>query len=270
MSLKVIEADGTLSPAPRNLPNELFLDFERSDDQAIMAELQGAIVEEYVYSFKQGQATVMGLSLPGVMAVAQQMGGITCGQPIWTLTDTDITCDISATDHKVGLTVWGTATASLVEYNKPDKFARAKALSKAQRNAIRKVIPETVATQMLKTFMGEKRGGQPRQQPRRPEPTRQIAEATVEGGNVVSADGEIVGRLEQRDDALTDDQRQRDLEYVKGLVETAENAKELGQAWNVAYRLFGDDPEVLALFSARKEAIKAERRPAVEPEFAVS
>lgn len=296
MSLKVIDADGTLSPAPRNLPNELFITFERSDDSAIMDELQGAVVDEYVYSFRQGSSIVTGLSLPGVMAVAQRLGGITCGQPIWTITDDEITCDISATDHKVGLTVWGTATAPYDEYNKGtrDKFARAKALSKAQRNAIRKVIPETIATQMLKTFLSEKqRGNQPAQRPqqrptqpaRRPLPpgtpiassetaqfyedmdnneAESIRDATVIDGNVVTDDGEIVGELQHSqyrlETLMAEFQRQlRGAKTQSDLVAVS--------TWGVT-RGLGDISELQDAYKERKRELRDEaKQRAAQPEL---
>lgn len=263
MSLKVIEPDGSLSPAPRNLPTELFVDFERRDDQAIMDELQGAVVAEYVYSFDSGGKRVMGLSLPGVMAVAQRMGGITCGQPIWSVTDADITCDISATDHKVGLTVWGTASAPFEEYGKRDKFARAKALSKAQRNAIRKVIPETVATQMLAAFLSEKRGGKqqrqqpqqpPRQQVTQPDPPRQIADATLDAeGRVITDDGEIVGQLEPNrpsPELLAAEFQRR----LKG-AHTADDLRDVS-GWCERMQI-KNDPDVKAAFEERRRELKA-------------
>lgn len=202
MSMKEVNQDGTLVPVTQKLPGDLFVEFERRDNDAIMAELQGAVIEEFVYSFNQNGKRIVGMSLPGVMAVAQQMGGITCGQPIWTITDEDITCDISATDHKVGLTVWGTATAPLMFRDKSgndrrDTFARAKALSKAQRNAIRKVIPETVATEMLKQFMRGESPQQPQQyQPSRQQqqrqPPPQVQEVQRPAVEIVDEDGVIV------------------------------------------------------------------------------
>jgi hypothetical protein len=165
MSIKLIDAEtGELLPAPRNLPTDMFLDFERQDNDSIIAELRGEIIEEYAYSFTQGGQTVVGLSLPGVMSVAQQMGGITCGKPEWTYTDDDVMCDIAATDHKTGLTFWGTASEPRVMHtrngDKLDKFARQKALSKAQRNAILKLIPATVAKKALEMAL-EKMGKLP-------------------------------------------------------------------------------------------------------------
>lgn len=163
MSIKQINEDGTLVPA-RNLPNELFLDFDRRDEDQIVAELIGAAAEEYVYSFGEGRNKVTGLSVTGVMAVAQNLGGITCGTPHWEITDDEYYCEIAATDHHCGLTVWGNASQERRQQtrngNIVDKFARQKALSKAQRNAIRKVIPEAIATQMLQAFLSGKRPSQ--------------------------------------------------------------------------------------------------------------
>lgn len=215
MSLKAIAEDGALVPAPRNLPTQLFETFDRADDEQIIAELQGGVIEEYAYQFKSGDQTVTGLSLAGVMAVAQNMGGITCGQPVWVITDDEITCDISATDHGRGLTVWGTATEmrEMQTRNgpKPDKFARAKALSKAQRNAIRKVIPETVATRMLKQYLSGKRpearrpiAQPPRQNAPQLAPPVEVYEDTPDGPQRV--DNRRYGQAADADEPITERQ----------------------------------------------------------------
>lgn len=164
MSMKIITEDGEILPVPRNLPSGLFEDFDRMDEEQIVRELMGGAVEEYVYSFKQGEAVVTGLSVTGVMAVAQHMGGITCDDPPrWEITDDEYYCEIKATDRKTGLTLWGSATQPRMMrakgVDKPDSFARQKALSKAQRNAIRKLIPEPIAVEMLGAFSSGKRPG---------------------------------------------------------------------------------------------------------------
>jgi hypothetical protein len=169
MSLKMVEADGTLVPAPRNLPTELFLDFDRRDEAQIEAELLGGVVAEYAYRFDQGAGAVTGLSLAGVMAVAQHMGGITCDEPPhWEIGEDEYYCEIAATDHGRGLKLWGNASQPKYLRRRDgqqilDPHARAKALSKAQRNAVRKLIPETLATKMLEAYLA---GQQP--QARRP------------------------------------------------------------------------------------------------------
>lgn len=268
MSLRTLDATtGELLPAPRNLNSELFVDFDRRDDDQIMKELMGAAVEEYVYSFPQDGKTVMGLSLTGVMAVAQNMGGITCGQPVWTVDDAEITCDISATDHKNGLTVWGTATQLRVmktrNGDKADTFARGKALSKAQRNAIRKLIPEQIAVEMLRMFINggkPQRGNAPRQQPqqqrqvRQPEPPRQIEEATVDtSGRVVTSDGEIVGQLQRHGDE-PDPVLFGEFERRLANADDLEELKAVGE-W--AARVDLTQPSVVTAFKARRKELRA-------------
>jgi hypothetical protein len=250
MSLRTLDAStGELMPAPRNLNSELFLDFDRRDDDQIMAELRGEAVEQYVYSFNQGGSTVTGLSLAGVMAVAQSMGGITCGQPVFAVDDDEITCDISATDHKNGLTVWGTATESRVMKRRdgnaqPDKFARGKALSKAQRNAIRKLIPEQIAVEMLRQFInGGKptRGNAPRPQQQRPAvapPTaRPAVDVLTEEAQMSPSEQitDILGRL-----AVAT--HKRDLKPIQQDI----------QAWGLA-----DDDEVKAAYNEQWHEIHA-------------
>lgn len=67
----------------------------------------------------------------------------------------------------------------------------------------------------------------------------------------VDSDGVIVDDFEEPTDA----QMKRDLEYIRGLVDAAHTGKELGTAWSKAFELFGEDPDVLAMFSARKAEI---------------
>lgn len=181
MSIKAINEQGALVPA-RNLSSDLFVQFDRADEDQIVAELMGGVVEEYAYQFSQGGQTVTGLSLAGVMAVAQNMGGIVCGEPKWEVSDEEYYCEISATDHHRGLTVWGNAIQPRYQQTrngaKLDQFARMKALSKAQRNAIRKVIPETVATEMIKQVIGK---GRP-QPPRRPASAPRVQQVESETG----------------------------------------------------------------------------------------
>lgn len=202
----MVTEDGQLLPAPRNLPQELFIDFERQDNEQILAELRGEVIEEYAYQFQQGGQTITGLSLAGVMAVAQQMGGITCGQPVWTVTDDEIVCDISATDHKTGNTVWATASEPRVMQTKngpkPDKFARAKALSKAQRNAIHKLIPAALATKMLELAIGQTKGQ------RRREPSRQAKPAISDAAPEPMPEQDAEFREIESPPRMTDDQFQ--------------------------------------------------------------
>jgi hypothetical protein len=251
MSLKMVEADGTLVPAPRNLPTELFLDFDRRDEAQIEAELLGGVVAEYAYRFDQGGQTVTGLSLAGVMAVAQNMGGITCDDaPRWEITDEDYYCEIAATDHGRGLKLWGNASQPKYLRRRDgtqwlDPHARAKALSKAQRNAVRKLIPETLATKMLEAYLA---GQQPQQ--RRPiARPRKRAEDVVDPPHVE----EIPAPPEDFNYNVDDHIR----EVVSELKRPITHRRLAAIEDEVARYGFGDDPEISALL----EQARARRMP---------
>ena len=59
-------------------------------------------------------------------------------------------------NQKTGLETEGISEAPYFESNKYDKFGRTKAISKAERNAWRKQIPELEITTLLKTTKGER------------------------------------------------------------------------------------------------------------------
>lgn len=125
------------------------------------------------------------LTQDGAIEAACAMGGITTGQPVWSISDEEISCDVPATDHVTGVTVWGTAAApTLITYTDRDgkevtrrnEHARATALGKAQRNAISNLIPADVAQTMFRWFEDAARGEQsPQERPTpapKPEPPR--------------------------------------------------------------------------------------------------
>jgi len=59
-------------------------------------------------------------------------------------------------NSKTGLETEGISEAPYIESNKYDKFGRTKAISKAERNAWRKQIPELEITHLLKNAKGER------------------------------------------------------------------------------------------------------------------
>jgi hypothetical protein len=254
MSLKMVEADGTLVPAPRNLPTELFLDFDRRDEAQIEAELLGGVVAEYAYRFDQGAGAVTGLSLAGVMAVAQHMGGITCDEPPhWEIGEDEYYCEIAATDHGRGLKLWGNASQPKYLRRRDgqhilDPHARAKALSKAQRNAVRKLIPETLATKMLEAYLA---GQQP--QARRP-----IARPRKRAEDVV--DPPHVEEIPAPADDFDYDQDNHIREIVAELRRPITSRRLAAVEVEVARYGFGDDPEIAALLveaRERRQPVKA-------------
>ncbi|GAG36431.1 unnamed protein product, partial [marine sediment metagenome] len=55
---------------------------ERKDEDQILAEIKGNVLEEFVYSFPQGNRQITGLSYAGVKQIALKMGNIHCSEPI--------------------------------------------------------------------------------------------------------------------------------------------------------------------------------------------
>ena len=141
----------------RDAPSEVFVEFERADEDQIVATMQGAALEEYVYSFDQGGTTVTGLSWVGTREAARHQGGIHISEPKITETDETFTVMVSAHDRIRDVVVWGGASqAKVITFrnggSKADPFAFQKALSKAQRNAMMAVLPTTVIVKMLDAY----------------------------------------------------------------------------------------------------------------------
>ena len=138
----------------RPVEHEDFVELDRRDEAQIVRELTGELVEEYAYSFYQGNRLVVGLSYAGVKAAAQQMGNITVSEPKIQETEEYWTAYCSATDKTNGITFWGGAQqAKLLPNGNPDPFAFAKVISKAQRNAIRALLPETIIQMVIRKYL---------------------------------------------------------------------------------------------------------------------
>ena len=131
--------------------------FEKRDEDQILAEAQGHIIEEMFYKFPLDGKTVTGISWVGTKEIARKYGGIKMGIPQVTDLGDQYACSIQATDIKNDVTLIGSSmqpknmTLKSGE-EKPDRFAYTKVVSKAQRNAIRALIPETFLLEMEKTF----------------------------------------------------------------------------------------------------------------------
>lgn len=156
---------GSLKEAIEGKPKEAeeFKALETRDDEQILAELKGELIQEYVYSFPMGGREVVGLSYAGVKAIAQSRGNIKVSMPeiedrgdFWL-----VKC--LAEDTRWGLQMPGVS----IQHKKmkirgelvDDDFCLQKAVSKATRNAIRGVIPESVALKLVADFIKGKKGG---------------------------------------------------------------------------------------------------------------
>jgi len=156
------------------LPPQAYEIMEARDEAQILAEIQGQILEEMVYSFRVGGREVTGISWVGIKEIARRYGKIDVDL-IQLLDSPEVyTIIVKAKDIEKGNGMLGVSTQAKVMQLKNketqiDQFALQKALSKAQRNAIRALIPET----FFKTIFSELSGG------KKPEPRKQVdAEAS--------------------------------------------------------------------------------------------
>lgn len=152
------------STPPEN-PQDAFHYFDQRDEGQIVEALKGRFLEEYIYSYcrrhrsPDGQRlpgcnctdAVVGLSWLGVQEAAREYRGIKC--PIEKMqkhetADTVEVC-LESIDEKTGNSRIGVAsqpkkirlrTGAIVD----DEFAISKAVSKAQRNAIRALLPQSL------------------------------------------------------------------------------------------------------------------------------
>ena len=129
-----------------------FAIMERKDEAQILSELQGVFLDKFVYSFKQGQNTVTGISWAGIKEIAYRIGEIDTNIEKYEETEDSYVFIVRATNKGVGSRL-GVSNQAKMQNGKVDQFALQKALSKAQRNAIRGVIPEATIQQYLDTFM---------------------------------------------------------------------------------------------------------------------
>ncbi len=135
------------------------------DELQIAEEMSGRVIDQYFYDFPQGSRQVTGLSLAGVRAIARHMASH--GEPLTVLEvrfeegeDAEggwIGCLAQGKNLRTGETRWGYASqARSMKLRSgqriPDPYAKAKALNKAQRNALRSFIPEVVVVEMYREW----------------------------------------------------------------------------------------------------------------------
>ncbi len=141
----------------------VYQEMNQRDEIQVLAELEGHYLTEFVYSFKAGGRDVIGLSWAGIKELAYRYGGIqveSCNiedkGDFWL-----VTC--KASDIKRSNSRFGVATQSKTMKRRDgsseqDDFALQKATSKAQRNAIRALMPEIAVKQYIDQFLTEKNG----------------------------------------------------------------------------------------------------------------
>lgn len=166
--------------------HEVFLVLDRHDEDLIVQELQRRVVRTMLYDFTQGGSRLVDLSSKGVNECVRLMNRTgKCAIRVLptmlsieeTIEDGEewVTATVYAEDAKTGQGHFGTASqpkrmkvrASTAKRYRDDgkaigaddtvwdKFARAKAMSKAQRNALAGHIPETMRQTLIAQYTGD-------------------------------------------------------------------------------------------------------------------
>lgn len=141
-------------------------EIERRDDNQILASLAGEAIKEYAYRFNDSKGRLItGLSWTGIKEIAAQRGNIIVQDADISESDDYIRVVIKATDLNRNVSVFGgchqpkkmRVNVGQGQYEfVPDEFYFQKALSKAQRNAIKSLLPTTLLTKMLQAYLGKK------------------------------------------------------------------------------------------------------------------
>lgn len=166
---------------PKKRTNEIlpFRVMDRADDDMILSEMSGNIIDKFVYEFKDGGQTVVGLTVAGVNNTVRMFAAQ--GEVIRVEDNPKILEDeeyyhvvVKASRYKIERNNEGEPREILLDtsfgskrqakkyrarsgqfFN--DTFAFEKAISKAQRNAKRMLIPEDFVVSMIKQYRGEGR-----------------------------------------------------------------------------------------------------------------
>ena len=131
---------------------------DQVDDQAIVELMTGQTIQDYVYSFKQGGRTVEGLTLAGINEAANRRGGIQVEEVKYEERENSWIATAKAVDTITGSSRYGAYEQLKMSGGRPDPFAFTKAIHKAQRNAIKQLIPVPVIREVLNFYLHRKTG----------------------------------------------------------------------------------------------------------------
>lgn len=126
---------------------------DQVDDRAIVEMMTGQAIEDYVYSFKQGGRKVEGLTLAGINEAANRRGGIQIDSVDYEEREHSWLAMAKATDTVTGSSRYGAYEQAKAIGNRSDPHAFTKAIHKAQRNAIKQLLPVHVIKEVLNYYL---------------------------------------------------------------------------------------------------------------------
>lgn len=125
---------------------------EAKDEDQILVEMSGtSFLQQYVYSFKQGNREITSLSYVGIKEAIRKRGGVEIiGDPQVSEVNGKIRALVKVHDCIHNIDVLG---ASEAEADKP--FAYVLAVNKAERNAFAKLIPAKFFAELIAEKLGK-------------------------------------------------------------------------------------------------------------------
>jgi len=129
---------------------------DQVDDQAIVDMMTGQAIQDYVYSFRQGGKTVEGLTLAGINEAANRRGGIQVEDLQYEERDHSWIVIAKAVDTLTGSSRYGAYEQAKMMGGRSDPFAFTKAVHKAQRNAVKQLLPVPIIKEVLNFYLHRK------------------------------------------------------------------------------------------------------------------
>ena len=139
----------------QELTLQLAKEFEKRDEEQILAAMRGEIVRSWVYSFQYQGRTVTNLSYAGVKEAIRRRGNVDifpcqcCSKPVHIEeTEEELRALIRVWDLNNNVKVLGAGSA-----RKKEPYAWVLAVNKAERNAFRKLLPEKQIALLIEQWL---------------------------------------------------------------------------------------------------------------------
>ena len=175
---------------------------DQVDDRAIVEMMTGQAIEDYVYSFKQGGRTVEGLTLAGINEAANRRGGIQIDSVDYEEREHSWLAMAKATDTVTGSSRYGAYEQAKAIGNRSDPHAFTKAIHKAQRNAIKQLLPVHVIKEVLNYYLNRQSAPAKPETESNTSPQQNKISGAQKAAFALSA--KLEGRLEKRGIARSD------------------------------------------------------------------
>lgn len=174
------------------LPIQAFQTMEKRDEEQILAEMRGELVEEFVYSIPIQGKQVTNLSYAGVKEAIRKRGNVQLLEIRTEETETEIRGLVQVRDLDNRIDVLG---ASSADKGKP--FAYVLALNKAERNAFSKLIPAKWYATLIKDWLQKHRTPATSEAPvtqteKKDKTPVELTQEQAEKLEVIHADGDFV------------------------------------------------------------------------------